>query len=517
MQLKKLMFVETRGAADAVIRTFDTDIHQSDIDRIVDLTDQGKNLTPARMARALGTNAGIITPSTEFKLAGQIDNGYGESRIMFAMVVEVHTSRRSSHYEYIVGFTDKAEHSMISGHAKFDPDMRLYFNSITRINMTETVYRGSTVWQPSLKTHDQILNRAAITGSRRRRSEQVPVSLRPSDLFNRKGSESHFGQHLRNAGSVGNNTTGSFSQQLRASTRENNDPTRFLTRSIDAYSRAQAKSEEGTVNRADEDRLMVDASDASPESCLDVDPFLESLREYSAIMESGYVTFGELMDNNPDFDQDRHHSFQPYVKREATIDLQGAADWNSDSPECIAATIIAQSLPVIMMKSMYSKVDNLVLTTRTLGDQPRVLAGRCSPFIPDFDPEATLDYFETTVEQLILETISHNGLMEVEVTIDANIDQDIEIWISLDGGEEHYFAHATFADSFSAPTLGSSMATIDTMADNIVKLAHGVRNSRDSRHPNHVDANAGLDLSTTVSSAREERDTNRSRGARPAW
>lgn len=517
MRLKKLMFVETRGAADAVIRTFDTDIRQSDIDRIIDLTDQGTNLTPARMARALGTNTTIITPSTEFKLAGQIENGYGESRIMFAMVVEVHTSRRSSHYEYIVGFTDKSDPSYLSGQAIFDPDMKMYFNSITRINMTETTYRGSAVWQPSLKAHDQILNRAAIVGSRRRRSDQVPVSLRPSDLFNRKGSESHFGQHLRQAGSTGNNTTGAFSQQLRASTRENNDPTRFLTRSLDAYSRALAKSEEGTADRSDDDRLMVDASDNSPETCLDVDPFLETLREYSAIMESGYVTFGELMDNNPDFDQEHHHSFQPYHKREATIDLAGAASWNSDADECLAATIIAQALPVIMMKAMYSKVDDLVLTTRVLGDQPRVHAGRCSPFIPDFDPEATIDYFETTVEQLILETISQNGMRDVDVLIHANIDQDIEIWISIDGGEEHYFPHATFADSFSAPTLGGGMATIDTMADNIVKLAHGVRGSRERNHPTHVETNTGLDLSTSVSSAREERDNTRSRGSRPAW
>lgn len=517
MRLLKLSVVETDGAVQGVIRPFDTDIKQSDIDRVVNLTDDGQSLTADRLARAISSGDGMIVPSIDFKIDSKIENGWGERRLMFAMVVEIATSRTSSHYEYIVGYTDHADYSQLSGRAKFDPDMKMFFNSITRVHMTAATYRGgSQIWQPSIKAHDQILNRSAINGERRR-TDLTPVTLRPTDLFNRKGSESAFGAHLRSSGSVGMNTTGSFSSQLRASTRENNDPSRFLSRALTAHSRATAAHGRGDLDGDDDDLVMANASDAAAETCLDVDPYLEEIRRVSGIMDSGYITFGELMDFNPEFNEDEQLPFTPYEMRKTSINLSEARSWNSDSPECLAATIIAQSLPVVMINAMYSKVDNLILNTRARMGEPRVLAGRCTPFVPGLEATSTLEYFESTVESVILQAISHGGMMDIDCTINANIDQDIEIWISLDGGEEQYFPFFSAADSLTAPTLSDSIQTVDLLSEDIVKLAEGVRHNRDNRRPTHVTENRGISLSTDLSDARDDRDRSRGRNGRPAW
>lgn len=519
MKLLKLSVVETNGAMDGVIRSFDTDIKQSDIDRIVDLTEDGKNVNAFRLADAISSTDGMIVPTTEFKINSKIENGWGERRLMFAMVVEVQATRNSTQYEYIVGYTDKSEYSKLSGKAKFDPDMKMYFNSITRVHMTGTAYRGGDrVWQPSIKAHDQILNRYAINGERRR-TDLTPSTLRPMDLFNRKGSESAFGAHLRASGSVGVDTTGSFSTQLRASTRENNDPARFLARSISAYSRATANSGAGDIDRDDDDVTMATAADMAPENCLDVDPYLEDLRRDTAIMDSGYITFGELMDMNPEFDEDEQMPFTPYEVRRNTIDLEGASSLNADTPEGLAAYIIAQALPAVMINAMYSKVDNLIINTRARMGEPKVLATRCSPFIPGMDATSTIDYFESEIELVLLRQISHNGMFDIEASINANIDQDIEIWISIDGGREEYFPFFAAADSLTAPTLADNIDTVDLLADEITKLAESVRRARDDNSPSHVTENRGIDLSTDISTARDQRDrgSDRRRDGRPNW
>lgn len=400
--------------------------------------------------------------------------------------------------------------------------MKLFFNSITRVHMAQASYRGgSTIWQPSIKAHDQILNRSAINGTRRR-TDLTPTTARPSDLFNRKGSESAFGSHLRASGSNGNNTTGSFSSQLRASTRENNDPSRYLYRGLTAYAQATAASGQNAYGDEDDDTVMASASDKAPENVLEVDPYLERLKQDTGILESGYITFGELMDLNPEFDEETSLPFIPFENRKNTVDLAGAQSWNADTPECLAATIIAQSLPVVMINAMYSKVDNLIFNTRARMGEPRVLAGRCTPFIPGLEATSTLDYFESSLETVLLRGISHNGLFDIDATINANIDQDIEIWISLDGGDENYFVFPAFADSLLAPVLSDNIQTVDLLADDIVKLAANVHRARDKTTPSHVNENRGIDLSSSVSSARSERDdrndnTARGRDGRPSW
>jgi len=75
MRLIKLSMVETDGAMDGVIRTFDTDIRQSDIDLVVSLTDDGSKITSDRLATAIAANDRMIVPTADHKIASKIDNG----------------------------------------------------------------------------------------------------------------------------------------------------------------------------------------------------------------------------------------------------------------------------------------------------------------------------------------------------------------------------------------------------------------------------------------------------------
>lgn len=490
MRVLKLTFVETDGAVDGCIRTYDADIKERVVDDILNATDDGGRISPMRLASVA---RGIVSP-TGRALDSHIDHGWSERRLMFAMVVEVSTGRISKEYEYIVGYTDHSEYSQIDNrHTRFDPNMKLYFNSITRVKMTESESRGGTVWQPRINSHDQVLLRDAITGPNRSRSK-TPSLLRPIDVFRRADTENNF------TGTLGNNIsnmTGSFNSRLAANSRLNNSPTPYLERLMKAAVTAATNPSGAYIGDNTDEDIVASAVDSPSvnENLLDADPYLEEMKRSSNILRSGYVTWEELIEMNPDLEEGDHVLLRPLKLRKNLPNLDSAVRWRSDEPEAIAASIIAQSLPSLMIQSMYSRVDNLILNSRARYAEDKVLFANAWPFLPGLDVRSSQLYFEQMVEEVVLRDVTKNGLFDIDATINANIDQDIEIWISLDGGEEMYFVFPAYADSLLSPVIADNMDAVETLSDKLVGLTLDVGKRRNRRISSHTDS-PGIVLSS---------------------
>lgn len=485
MKLLKLTMVESPGTVDNYIRPFEINYKRSFIDDVSNATDGGLRLTPHRLA---GVAGGILTPTAAGVRAANIPNGWGSGRIMFAMVVELATREITRDYEYIVGFTDHPEYSDTgNGRISFDSNMRMYFNSITRVHLTESTLHagGGRSWVPKINSHDQVLNRSALIGEGRRRGadNSRPATTRPCDLFRRADSVNSFGGHMdefSNNGGNSINLTGSFSSALRSSTRLNNSATMNLSRSLKAYSAANSDPHTAYLGDQDEGEVIRGATDAVEENVVNMDPVISMMKEQSNILSSGYITFGELMEMNPDFDEDRDLPFHSLKSRRKLRGFRGeetVSDWNGSDPETIAATIIAQSLPGIMINSMYSKVENLILDSHARPGESKVNCGLISPFMDGVDIRSNWTYFEDQCEFVLLRELTKDGLFDVTCTIDANIDQDIYITISLDGGLDQQFRFPAFGDGFVAPVLATDVRQVELLAKSLVSLAGGVSNS----------------------------------------
>lgn len=481
MRLIKLTMIETPGMDGQVIRPYTTKLKKEHTDLFAKVTDQGRRISADRLSKV---TPNIFGPSTRHKHQSHIDGGWGEKRIMFAMVVEMASRTRSKTFNYIVGYTDHSDATTTGRKVKFDPNMRLYFNTVTQIHMIQSEWRGDQIWQPRMQRHDQILNRSGLLGNNRNtgRGDNRPVTSRPQDLFRRGSSEKSFGSFLNDDGNT-TNLSGVFSTQLRASNRQNNSPTSILTRSLKALAGSTSNPNDAYVGDGDDDETLENALDKVEETLLPDDPLMDILKKQSNIMQSGYITFGELMDFNKDFDEDRHLGFKPYKSRRD--DFGTNADFNEDTNETIAASIIANSLPTILIGSMYSKVDNLVLRSNPRPGDPVVESAFPSPYVDGMDIDASWNYFEDQITHVMMNEVSNGGIFDVIATIDANIDEYINISIRIDGGEEARYSFPTFADGLMAPTMDNSLKSLGLLSKGVIDLAGGLADARLSASPNH--------------------------------
>lgn len=509
MELIKLSFVEHAGMLDQVIRPYDLDMRGSPVDLFSKATENGLQLGAKRLA---GVAAPLMGPSARRKIEAQAPNGWDHNRIMFAMVVATASRNNSKEFSYIVGYTDDAAYTKRGTTAKFDANMKMYFNNITRIHMTEAMVmqdrRHTSRWQPKIITHDQILTKSAIQGFEQRRGirREQTLTLRPTDLFTRQGGESAFGSYLQDKDVPVKNLCGAFSGQLRSSTRVNNSSTNFMQRSLNAYVSAAADPSSAFIDDNNDHDTIQSALDSVIENSIDNDPYIEEIRRDSNILESGYITFGELMDLNPNFDEDRQLPFIPLDdKRKRSRITDNIVSFNSDEPESLAATMIAQALPGILIQSMYSSVSDMVISTRARVGESRLKSAFPSPFVEGMSISASWAYFEDQVDSILITEVSKNGMFDFEAKIDANIDQDIRIWISLDGGEEAYFEFPAFCDSLLAPTQSNSMEQFDLLSKGVVDLAGNLSRSRLRSAPSHV-AEPVILTGTDVRSARLSSD-----------
>lgn len=513
MRLIKLTMVESAGHAECPIRPYEMNYKKHYVDDIARVTEEGHRLTPVRLAKVA---SGILAPSSDTLLTSHIDGGWDQKRIMFAMVVEIASREVSREYVYIVGHTDHSDFSNIGTRVKFDPRMRMYFNSITRIDFQDAIRGRSHVWQPKIQTHDQILNRSSVMGGRKRGSNgERAVSLRPADLFRRKEAEVGFGGMLDEGSLTGGNTNlvGAFMQQLRSSTLENNDPATFLARGLSAYARANADPDGAYIGDADLGDVIAGATDRVDENVLDQDPYIEELRIDTNILEDGYVTFGDLMRMNPDFDEDRQLPFQDLRGRKNYYDPEQQAGWRGSDPNTIAAVIIANSLPSYMINAMYSKMDDLIIRSHARMGQEKVISGKTFPFVDGLSVRATMTYFEDMVESVLLPMLTNNGAFEVNARINCNIDQDIEIWLTIDDGEESFHVFPAFAGALMAPTLSNNLDAVSLLSKSLVDLSGAIVNRAYKDSPNSSDTGV-VSLSTDVQGSRAERDRRDDRDSR---
>jgi len=490
MELIKLVFIEQAGTDAPLIRPIDHSLKSHHIDLFAEATEGGTRLTSSRLAKVASP---LIGPSSRRKHKSFIDNGWDQKRIMFGMVVATLDRSGGKTYEYIVGYTDHAELSKISNRTvRFDRNMKMYFNQITRVHMTLSNFRedgrNKQVWQPRIQQHDQILRRSGLTGqagARAGKGDDRPVTLRPTDIFRRGGSESSFGAHIRQNNSDVVNLSGAFSTALRASNLSNNSPTNFMQRSLNAYVAASGAPSSAYLGDDDREETIASALDKVQENQIEQDPFIESIKRDSNILASGYITFGELMDMNPDFNEDEQLGFKPY--KSSREDFNQLNSWNEDTNECIAATIIANTLPGIMINSMYSEVKSLRITNLARQGEYKVLTGPIAPFVEGLSVKANFAYFEDQCEHVLLEEVSKGGMFDIEATIDANIDTEIRIRIQLDGGREQSFRFPAFASGCCAMTMDNSLRSVDQLAKGIIDLSAGLANVRSGQNKSHVD------------------------------
>lgn len=460
MQISSLMFREMKEYDDQMLRPYDGNASQTNLYALEDATEGGRDISLSTLAGIAGR---IIRPSGEAVGRANIVNGWGEQRMMFAMTVTVRSSSRQEIIYEITGYTgDMGATKTLRGVA-MDEKMQLFFNSITKIGRNYANTPRGNGWVTDVQRSNQVIVQQTNPDFTLARGRPGTLTMRPEDIFSRNTTNPTFRSRLEAAGA--SDMRGGFtSSPMKFSNRQNTSSTRWMQRSLTA------------LNGANNDDMMNDpyGIERSPESvfkeargrvredAVSSDPVLEEISRDSNIMNDGFITYGELMQMNPDFDWDG----VPVYFQEKTMrrSLRGEyRSWDGSDNETVAASMLVSSLPIYLINYQLAAVDFTATNCNTMGDMV-VVATNASQIIEGPSIRDILPAFKSRLETEILKDILPWPDCPLDLHVDTSIASETYVRISLDNQPHEEFVFPVFCDSTVSPILTETQEYIDGMA-----------------------------------------------------
>lgn len=502
MEILRMAMFETNGTQAMPIRPFKADLRAASPDlanTIGEATEYGRMISPTRLSRL---SSGILIPSSE-PIHSEIDGGWGEKRIIFAMLVDVSSQQTYADVRYVVGYTDRADYSQgPRGDISFPNDMRLYFNSVTKIAWNEVANRtsaGGRALRPTIMSNDLILNRDSIAmDTVNRRPDTRPSLMRPYDVYTRASSNEigrQFEDHFQ-SGIIGTNVlTGSFAKQIALSSRSHNNSTKYLASSLGKYMEARATANDdasvsGFLSAGEDISHDSEAGVRLIDNSIEDDVMFDTVRNMSDILDTGFVEWNELQNIFPDFERQvempfitwdaRVRSLNRKYRDTATQDrkyVAGASGANDSgsfyeaTAESTCALIMSQSIPEILMNGMYASMQGIVIDSHPQMGEPQVIPGIPVPFMDGVPVSYGYNYFRDQLQSVVLPNITRNGALHVRMLINADIGSDVEVWVTIDGGREEHFVYPAWGEGLVPPIITNRIADLDQMADTLSGLS----------------------------------------------
>tara|TARA_B100000929_G_scaffold267488_2_gene235741 strand:- start:1910 stop:3424 length:1515 start_codon:yes stop_codon:yes gene_type:complete len=468
VEIVKALFKESGTYNDMTVRPFHTDFQSQN----VDLLNIFNEATHGGSSISAGNLSGIANEFLRPTAVGQgtvnIDNGWAAPRLRFLIEVAYYDFDGSLTMRKIVqGYTN---HIGIGHNGAVDPNMVLYFNNVITL-------RNSYI----ATEHGQSLRTAVGEASHLLRGDykvdqafgvsqpNMTWLMRPQDVFNSMGRSALAGNEdvldLRLA----------FSDSpVKKSSRKNSSAPHYVSGVLKGFRDVHTFG----ADSEDLPDVMAEAAGTVKDQDLGKDRFFHDLTtQTTSFPEGGSVTYGEMQGVFPEFDHRAVVVLNSQVSRQQQPyehhQVGQTEHWKGSNNETIWSTILAQSVPSVMMDLMITRIA-FMATNQTLDGQVDVRIGDVGTFAEGVDMTPYIDYFVTRLKSEVIAGISQNNHIDFYLTMMADIMGETRITISIAGGPNIDFAAPSFCDALFAPVLTTSQQHIDTVAHDIQSLASGI-------------------------------------------
>lgn len=385
-----------------------------------------------------------------------IDGGWDTQRFCVSMLFETNGITGST-YELVTGYTD---HLGATQTGLLDPNMIIYVNNYIKYAKSNTV--GGRGAQYTKMCNDQIL-RADLT-------HNTTTSLRPCDTFNVLSSTGLY-DHGDVDGIVDTRytiaPTGSFVSQ-----RTNGIPSSYMKRTVDAYSNSVSDLSEYDTEYGS--MAYVNAADAVVETAaheFNLFTFLQQQYE-------GTVNANKVNDNRsfpismitglwPDNNDGVYIINLP--QRGSIIDAAANSEhMNTTSIEATMAATLSSIVPAVLTQYGFIKA-GFVLSNENVTGEPEFCYANdtLTPQFEEITSPYAHEYLRTGLESEILACLRAQNIIQYSLTVYANVLGNINMQISLNGGQSVPFNPPCFCDSITSPIKADSMGHNRTFAGDI--------------------------------------------------
>lgn len=453
-RVSKLVFMQTGSYNDQFSRPYQANLNTENLGVIQEVTHGGQIINNAVLSGVAGS---ILRPTAQHEGIVQIANGWGEKRMRFFMEVELgHDAMGGAALvQVLCGYTD---HMGVTLSGAVDPRMQLYFNSSITVRRTATPTPNGLVNAAHVVDASQVLIGKADL--RMGGGGTVHHAMRPQDVF------AVMSQGALGDSSFVQDTRHTFVNGPMKSSRSNAAAPEYLSKVL----KAQALAENNVQNSGSGEDIANVARGIVQDPNISTDMFFGHLKRHTGFSEGDCITYADLCRMDPGTDQIAQAIMVGNGMQQASAyGAEHTAHWNGANMETVAATILSQAVPAIMMDLMLSEV-HLMATNETLNGEYLVTMQHYNGFTDKVDLRPHANRLMERLKIEILRDLTQNNLIQFRLTLHINLAGETFMRISMNGQPEIDYVCPSFCDALMAPVLTANKQTLYTMAHDLGSL-----------------------------------------------
>lgn len=451
----KMLFTSTGTYNDMVIRPYTTNLTGDEVNELVEVTLNGASITNEALS---GVASKIMRPSTESRGVVPITHGWGERRLRF--LIEATEDLGHGHVNRLIisGFTE--HYGFAPQSQSLDPEMRLFFNNVIHIRSNLENTPTGRIQRDAVAEASQIISllpeEQSISHNGWANQGYGPAPLyymsRPEDVAVSLMSEAIADDHV-----IGLETV--MSPRPKKSRRSNTHAPSFLSRTLNALKTAAITSE-NDFEGSGLDYQYSKARSSLKDPRITLDGFMEHLIAATDYSHTGSVRWADFVRVFPEAAMD--HVTKVYLKGNvhqatpmdggvmAPFERGSTEHWNGNSMETIAATILSNAVPAVMMELMFTKL-TFVATNNTLNGMPAIEIRDAASFTRGLNMEQYLYALEQRLINEVIMDITRNNSISFHLMMRVDVIGDTAISISIGSGPVIDYSVPTFCDSLISP------------------------------------------------------------------
>lgn len=466
----QFLLIETGTYEDAMLRPYTTNVSNeaNTIGLLQESTMNGQIVTAAALSDVAGR---ILTQQTEAEGICAIPNTWSERRLRFFMEIESGATDLTRQRQILTGYTDYSGLSNLTGaQVHFDPRMRLYFNNT--ISLRDSKFRaadGSYAFRSTMADDSQLLRSGSDVYANANGTfmdANNTFALRPEDLMAAQAAGVSVMQ--RGGGDVWD-TRASFAMGVRKSSRDNGIPSRYLAKSLTALGQAYQQSD---VANEPSTAVFNLAYGALREQSMHADRFFSILNNQTQYAHNGYITYQELCALVPNVDAVAQYLMPGSVtQRQESYERGRHEHWHGTGTETLFASRLCSSIPGVMIENMMTRI-GFTTSNRTVDGRfaLQFFEGAVGSFTQGIDMQPFLARFETTVVLEVLNTLTSNNLIDIDIDMVIDLLGETQVSISIAGAPKVHFTQPTFCDALFAPVMTINAQFVNNIGEDLHTL-----------------------------------------------
>lgn len=473
------------------LRPFNPNTSEHVVRQLREATNDGLNLGVSAVQEIA---ANVITPQAMVEGEVMIPESFNSRRFrIMCRVFEEHPFFKGATTQRIFyGYSDHCDAALQAG--LMDPKMRVYFNSETIVAESIINTPNGPQTQAKIIGSNQIISPVNMVGGDNGMfAKPSSFLIRPEDNFNKMQTRA-VAQNLQQNGLIDVKIDAEYDHRtmvgeggsFKYSMRKDTSPVRYLSSSLSAYQHARKEYNSSThdtddilFNRGTDSNevLFGEAAAMCRNSSITNNTFLQILRDHTGYMEQGYVTWGELQKLFPEL-------CHPTVARFSMDDGRSirkvshagqSQNWNGADYTSIGASLLAQTIPSIMMDTFFRQVSFAV----TNGNGPNEYLFEIHPkatasIINGIDMRPYIIELERRIKVDVLHNITRGNQLPFKISMISDLAGESIIDISIGNEAVERFVAPTFADSLFSPVITRNHQLSGNIANDITWLVKKV-------------------------------------------